>query len=324
VTRLSRILAVLHLLLVLAAMLVFALVGERSPRLIFFVYLPRAIFLAPLIITVPLLWHFSRRWLLLPAVTALVVVWPLMGLHFGHERDGQRALRVLSWQVWYGAGDAETLRREVDAADPDVVIFQAAAHNADRVLQGGRFPHYLHEDVFVIASRWPVKVAGEGPWVSNAVHRPWVQFEVSAPFGKVQAIGVHAQSIRGSIQNRKGLREAMLRNESFGGDLERLDEHVAGVDRALRKAGPFAFASGDFNAPDGGAVLRDRFDDFTDAWPATNFGYGWTFPANKRVLPAWLRLDRFYVAPGLVPLRSRVLKGPASDHAGLLVDLAVK
>ena len=62
---------------------------------------------------------------------------------------------------------------------------------------------------------------------------------------------------------------------------------------------------------------------FVIIFAETGFGYGYTFPINKRLLP-WLRLDHLYAGKALRPLRTQVLAIPASDHAGLVVDLALR
>jgi len=322
-SQVARAFAVVHFLAVAGSIVSFALVGERSARLSVLVYLPRILFLLPSLLIGPLLWFGNaRKWLCVQAVTALLVLGPLMGLHLGHPREGNRALRVLSWQVWYGAGDRDALARAVAAGDPDVVVFEAAGHNADVLLQGGRFAHYLHEDEFAIASRWPVRVLDEGETIPRAYHRPWARFELAAPFGPVQVLAVHTQTPRATLELRKGgWRRTLLFGQSRV--LPLLDEELGEIEQELQGAGPLAFACGDFNSSDGGALLRGRFGAFTDAFASTGFGWGYTFPANRR-FPPWLRLDRFYSASGLVPLRTEVFRGKGSDHAGLLVDLALR
>jgi endonuclease/exonuclease/phosphatase (EEP) superfamily protein YafD len=319
----ARVLAVFHALAVVGALILFALVGERSARVAVLVYLPRVAFLLPSVLIVPLLWFGkARRWLWLQLVTALLVLGPLMGLHLGHERNGKRALRVLSWQVWYAEGDRQALERAVAASEPDLVVFEAAGRNANAVLQDGRFPHYLQEDEFVVASRWPVKVVSEGDSIPHAYHRPWVHFEIQAPFGPMQIVAVHTLTPRATLEMRNGgWRRTLVQNQSKV--LPVLDQELGVLDRELQRAGPMTFACGDFNASDGGAVLRGRFDELTDAFASTRFGWGYTFPANRK-FPGWLRLDHLYAARGLVPLRTQVLRGSASDHAGLVVDLALR
>jgi endonuclease/exonuclease/phosphatase (EEP) superfamily protein YafD len=286
------------------------------------VYLPRVAFLLPSIMLGPLLWFGgARRWLWLQAVTALLVLGPLMGLHLGHARDGELALRVLSWQVWYGQGAREALARALAASDPDVVVFEAAGQNANAVLQGGRFAHYLQEDEFVVASRWPVRMVSEAETIRVAYHRPWVHFEIQAPFGPVQAFAVHTLTPRSTLELRNGgWRRTLLDGTSKV--LPLLDDELGVLDEELLHAGPLAFACGDFNASDGGALLRGRFKRLTDAFASTHFGYGYTFPADRK-FPGWLRLDHFYAAHGLIPVRTEVLRGKGSDHAGLLVDLGL-
>jgi endonuclease/exonuclease/phosphatase (EEP) superfamily protein YafD len=306
------------LLLIAAALVLFQFPGERSPRVAFFVYLPRALFLAPAPF---LLWFCRRWWRLLPIATLFLIFVPLMGLHFGHQQEGRRALRILSWQVFYGEGDFAELSREVRSSGADVVLFEAATWNAERLLHDGSYSYYAKEGQFAIASRWPVRIVSKGEWISSAADRPWMHFEVQSPFGGLQLIAVHPQSLRQTLNLRGGgWRRTLLEDHSFNGEEGRLDKHLGEVDAELRRSGPLALAAGDFNVPDGSTMLRGRFEGMTDAWASTNFGFGWTFPANSHKAPKWLRLDRFYSASGLVPLRAERVGHFASDHAGLLVD----
>jgi endonuclease/exonuclease/phosphatase (EEP) superfamily protein YafD len=321
VKRVARVFAAAWFALVVCALAIFALLGERSPRLALLVYLPRAIFLCPALAVSPWLWRGSKRWLWLPAATAVLVLGPLMGLHLGHPREGARQLRVLSWQVWFGNGNRNLLAQQIRELQPDLVLFEASGPDSNEVLQESHFAYYLAEDQFAAASRWPLRVIDEGEWVDEAFHRPWVRFEVQSPFGPLQAIAVHTRSPRRTLDLKRHGRRTLLSGTSD--DMSMLDDQLGILDRKLREAGPLAFAAGDFNAADGGAVLRGRFSEATDAFAATASGYGYTFPTGKHVLP-WLRLDRFYAAPGLRPLRTQVLSMSASDHAGLLVDLALQ
>jgi endonuclease/exonuclease/phosphatase (EEP) superfamily protein YafD len=320
VSRFARVFAAAHFALVVSTLLSFALVGERSPRLALLVYLPRIVFLFPAAAISPWLWRGARKWLWLQAVTVALVAGPLMGLHLGSPREGARQLRVLSWLVWFGNGDRNLLARTIREEQPDLVLFEASGPDSNEVLRESGFAYYLEEDQFAAASRWPLRLIDEGEWVDRAFHRPWVRFEVQSPFGPLQAIAVHARSPRRTLDLRRHGRRTLL--EGTSDDMGMLDDQLGVIDRKLREAGPLAFAAGDFNASDGGAVLRGRFTFATDAFAATGFGYGYTFPAGKH-LPPWLRLDHFYAAAGLSPLRAQVLSMSASDHAGLVVDLAL-
>ena len=79
----------------------------------------------------------------------------------------------------------------------------------------------------------------------------------------------------------------------------------------------------DFNVPEGGALLRGRFDGTEDAFAEAGNGYGYTFPVHRHYLP-WLRLDRVLHGPGLRAVRATVTGRRGSDHAAMLVELAVR
>jgi len=81
--------------------------------------------------------------------------------------------------------------------------------------------------------------------------------------------------------------------------------------------------AGDFNVPDGGALLRRRFAGLRDAFAEEGSGFGYTFPVNGRWLP-WMRLDRVLLGAGLQAVHVEVPATAASDHAPLIVDLALR
>ena len=60
-----------------------------------------------------------------------------------------------------GAGSAGLvaayIAATVRASNADLILFVAAAHGPDKALHDLEGFHYLHEDQFALASRWPVR-----------------------------------------------------------------------------------------------------------------------------------------------------------------------
>jgi hypothetical protein len=60
-----------------------------------------------------------------------LVAGPFMGLHLSWPRPGPRAVRLLTWNVWFGAGDAAAVEATVREAGAGIYLFQAAASEPD-------------------------------------------------------------------------------------------------------------------------------------------------------------------------------------------------
>jgi endonuclease/exonuclease/phosphatase (EEP) superfamily protein YafD len=306
--------AFLHLAAVLALFVVFDL-RPKTGWAAFLLYSPRLPFTLPALITFIAL---RGAWRLLPALTAAIVLGPLMGLHVnGPGRAG--SLRLVTWNVWFGAGDPEVVRATLLRANPDLVLFQAAAHRVDVVLKEAPFSGftYLHEDQYVLASRWPARVVQSGD--PSGGWRPWVRFAVDSPWGTMDVFSVHPHSprslLRGSV--RRGMQGERPEMDSLESDLTEIDELV-------RHGGPLMVVAGDFNVPERAGILMGMFGGTEDAFAAAGNGYGYTFPAlgKRGRMPPWLRLDRVLTGARLRATRAEVVAGRGSDHAALVVDLA--
>lgn len=320
--------ALLHFAAVVALLVCFRLIGERVPLVAVLLYAPRALYGAPLLVVTPLLYFCGpRRFLWLQAVTALLVVGPLMGLHLNQPRARRPSIRLLTYNVWFGARDPGAIAREVAAADPDIVLFQAAAHAADVVLRASPFDrfHYLHEADFVVASRYPIRTVAAGRSTPTRLGPPWVRFEVNTPLGALALFSVHPHSPRSVFQQLRGrglvrlLAGAPLIDEN--GTFRFLEQQLREIDEAARAAGPLVVLAGDFNVPEHSVLLAELFAGTEDAFSATGLGYGYTFPTGQRRLP-WMRLDRVLVGPGLTAISARVAGDRGSDHAALVAEIA--
>lgn len=306
--------SLLHLAGVLALFAVFHL-WPKTGWTAFLLYAPRAAFVLPVLITGIAL---RGAWRLLPAFTAALVLGPLMGLHLnGPGRPG--ALRVLTWNVWFGAGEPEVVRATLLRANPDLVLFQAAAHRVDVLLREAPFTGftYLHDDQYVLASRWPARVVKRAE-VSDG-WRPWARFAVDSPWGTLDVFAVHPHSPRRLLGGgvRKGMKGERPEMEALQNDLAEIDELVS-------NAGRLKLVAGDFNVPERAGISSWMFEGMEDAFPAVGNGYGYTFPTlgkHGRMIP-WMRLDRVLAGPGLKATRAEVFPGRGSDHAALLVELA--
>jgi endonuclease/exonuclease/phosphatase (EEP) superfamily protein YafD len=92
------------------------------------------------------------------------------------------------------------------------------------------------------------------------------------------------------------------------------------VDDARRSALPVIIA-GDTNLPELSMVLARTFAGFQDAFGEVGSGFGYTFPANRRRLGPWMRIDRIFVSQALRVLDFTTLSPAGSDHLPVLAVL---
>ena len=78
--------------------------------------------------------------------------------------------------------------------------------------------------------------------------------------------------------------------------------------------------AGDFNAPATDGATRVLDADFTDTFGAVGSGWGNTY--HRRV--PILRLDQIYSSPHFLPIRSRAVTIPESEHRMLISDLLLE
>ena len=300
--------ALAHLALVAGLFVVFRF-GPRSGWAVLLLYSPRAVFAVPALITAVFL---RGWWRVLPALTAALVLGPLMGLHL-HGPGPAGKLRAVTWNVWLGDGDQQAIRAALVAAVPDLVLLQAVGHGVEWVVEGPPFQGFtvLREDQYLLASRWPARRL---PGPTNYGWRSWSHFAVDSPFGEVPVFVVRPHSPRGLL--RGGLRRAIA---SDAPEMDSVERNLRRVDAASRDAGALRIVAGDFNLPEGSGIWRGVFAGMQDAFGEVGNGYGYTFPS--RFPGPWMRLDRVLIGEGWRGTRAEVIGRWGSTHAGVLVEV---
>jgi len=311
--------ALAHLAAVVLLLVAFRLEGDRWPPLALFFFAPRLLWAAPLLVVVPLLCvRGPRRLLWACGASAALIFGPLMGLHVNWPGRAEPSVRLLTYNVWLGVRDPQAIREEIAASNPDIVLFEAAAHPADVALQRPPFATYLHVDQFVLASRFPARLTGQGTFVSAHLGRPWARFAVETPIGTLDVLAVHPHSPRELLHG--GVRALFRDNPN--GPLLFLERQLAEIAETARGAGPLLVVAGDFNVPEGGSLLPRFFGGLTDAFAEAGVGYGYTFPLVGRLPVPWMRLDRVLLGAGLRAVRAELAGTGGSDHAALRVEIA--
>jgi vancomycin resistance protein VanJ len=287
------------------------LLGERSRATLMLLYLPRQ----PLLVAVStgaLLAPLTRRRvpLLLASHVALclVVLFPVMGMAVGFPRSSDRAIRLASYNVFFGKGGRPALLDEIVAMPADVVVLQAAFGSlSDRLRE--RLPERTvrQDGQFALVSKLPVRTVETPPPLVDGTSAMFAKYVIDVPGGTLRVYNVHPYSPR----------HALFGEAQTGDDIAQRDAQIgAAVDAARSDATPFVIA-GDTNLPALSAIGRRHFSGLTDAFADAGSGFGYTFPAKH----PWMRIDRVLGSDGVHFIDVRVATRGASDHRALFVDL---
>src|SRR3982751_1947217 len=150
-----RVAAVGYVLALLAVIVGFRFVGERSWVTAVALYLPRVGFALPLpFLTLALLLARAYRWLTSQAVALALVLFPLMGLHLSGGRSpttGAERLRIVTFNINEGRAGIDDIIARARAANPDLILFQEAGHIESELMQAALAGYFFdHTDQFVL------------------------------------------------------------------------------------------------------------------------------------------------------------------------------
>jgi endonuclease/exonuclease/phosphatase family metal-dependent hydrolase len=273
------------------------------------------------------------------ATLALLVVGSGVGPSSGQPAPGTIELRVMTFNIWYGATatDLAKVVEAIEAADADVVGMQEPYARLRRI--AGELGFHASPRMHVI-SRYPILEPGgsDGEWA----------FILLGP-GEVAAIAnTHLPCCPYTpyrIVNRGYDRETILEQERRT-RLRRIDKHLVALEPVL-DAGIPTFFTGDFNAPSHRDWTREAVEarglPYTVRWPVSlameeagfvdsyraarpdpvqDPGFTWTpgYPAPY-VLP-WDVHDRidFVWAAGAAETLTSDVVGESRANADIVVD----
>jgi endonuclease/exonuclease/phosphatase (EEP) superfamily protein YafD len=299
-------------------------------------YLPHWFLLLPILALTIAIVLVGPGWLvLLEAVTAGIVLVPLMGLTIGVPAlatPGTSHLRVLSFNVNGGSGSIQEIAAEIKAAEPDIVLLQGSgpAVNEAVLAELPGFHSYVSTQ-FLIATRFAIGGMYEPPRLSlNGVDRSprFVGATLETPLGKLDVFSVHPISPRDAIDAVRGNGFLV---DLQSGDLFDVDHDAIQENTDLRHLQAEAIATvaaasvnpvligGDTNLPNQSRIFAETLGRWTDGFDKVGRGFGYTFPVGKHF--PWMRIDRILAGPELRFLDFSVGRGRGSDHHCVWADL---
>ncbi len=328
-----------YLAVVILYWLALWLIGERWWLTTVALYLPHAVALAPALPLALLLGTVGpRRFIPVPVVAVLVIVFPIMGLVVcggAEDPSGTPRLRVLSYNVDSGRRSIPQLAAQVVGVRPDIVLLQEGDQQVgDQVT--ALLPDFVRHSSgqFYLASRWPIVDVYEPPKVVvRGVDRTprFIRYTLDTPLGLLDVFNVHPASPRDGFESIRG---SGLQHEVESGGIFATDRDALVHNTELRRAQAATIASrarlsqhpviiaGDTNLPESSDILADTLGHFQDGFDEVGRGFGYTFPAHTRF--AWMRIDRIFAGSKLRFLQFGVGARRGSDHYCVWADLELR
>ena len=328
--------AVVYLLALLAVVAALRLIGERWWVTTIALYLPRIGFALPLpLLIVALMIARSYRLLVTQVIAAVVLLFPLMGLHLGGTRaatPGAQRFRLFTLNTGLGKNGTGEILDRIRGANPDVIALEEVDDDDVEALRLG-LPGYAfrHLDQFVIASRFPIEAEVVPPPIRYDGHIQSAQYahcRLLTPDGPIRLFAVHPISPHDAFDRLRGrgLRYELLSGRILGSasarameanTRQRLAQVRALAADAAESSEPVIIA-GDTNLPGLSWAFSHWLGGFSDGFAEVGRGFGYSYPAQRMV---WMRIDRILAGPRFRFLGVTTLSPRVSDHLAVGADL---
>ena len=283
---------------------------------------PRWIFALPL----PLLALAAavfRRWLLGPlALTALAIVFLLMGFqaHLPVSAATNSPLRVMTCNVNQDHFLKHGLLELIEREKPDIVALQEVFYKTHFLWPPGWY--VVNRDEFIVASRFPVV---EREPISRIVPSSYiaVRFTVELPDREIQVFNLH------QVTPRSGLEALANRHDGITEQgIERLESVLQRRAAEARKASQWIaqfpgpkIVLGDFNMPIESIIYQRSWSSLANAFSTVGNGFGFTKITEKAGWNYGSRIDHILFNSEWRALRCWVGTDVGSDHLPLLAEL---
>lgn len=289
------------------------------------------LFFVPLLLLVPAALLVRSAWLRVLALPLLIFVL-LFGDRFIPKRMPEVAegtpLRVATFNHLYDNSDIHAVIATISAQQADVVALQElspAVAAAARQQLGELFPYQLLDSSAGVGglgllSRYPLKP--KQPLDGTRNQRATITVGGQA----IMLVNVHVHR-EGVTWVRMQRFPSVWLVRGFDADV-RLAQVQTLLDQLSRVSGPM-IVLGDFNTGDREPGYAAMAAQLHDAYRATNWGFGFTFPTHRQIgavtvpLPV-VRIDYVWTNEDVTPLATRVVCADnGSDHCMVVADVKV-
>ncbi|VAX40295.1 hypothetical protein MNBD_PLANCTO02-2182, partial [hydrothermal vent metagenome] len=297
-------------------------------------YLPRAPWLLPAVILLVCSVVIHRKSIPFNVVSIIIVLWLIMefnipsGAVAGFSK--RENLVIVSCNIQDYEPNFRKVLNEIIRQDPDVIAFQEARRIHPAFLEQYPDWHSLVVEQFVVCSRYPIKKIGTCE--SRAFQRVTaLAVEIETPQGTIRLVNTHLMTAR------KGLIELSL-GAIFSGEGPEEVEHFQRT-REEEASDTWLFVSGissespliivgDFNMPSSSSIYEKNWSGYTNAFLATNWGYGYTSPCKSHRLwledTPWLRIDHILTNAHWQVHSCDIGKTNGSDHRFISARISLR
>lgn len=307
-------------LAVLTAAFIWGL-GDRWWPATIVLFGPRWLLLLPLALLVPAAAVVRRPLLAVQLVTAMVVLFPVMGFRTGWRtwlapRPTGARLKIVTFNVDGGEAIAPLLPSMLRDWEPDLVAFQECGEPLVDEIQRLEGWYHREREGLCFVSRFPISSAaareefflGDIGSTGSAS-----RYDLLTPAGNIHYVNVHLET------PRKGL-EPLLGS----GNLARMTGNTTLRDLGSRRIRAWVdsipgalLVSGDFNMPVESAIYRRYWGDLGNAFSQAGHGVGGS-RAETRV---GVRIDHVLFGKGWRPLSARLGPDFGTDHRPMFAEL---
>jgi vancomycin resistance protein VanJ len=265
---------------------------------------------------------WQRRLLGPLAVTAVVIVFPMMGLqvHLPAPAAAAPGLRVMTCNVNQDQFRVFDLAELIEQEKPDLVALQEVTIATRFIWPPGW--HAVKRDHFILASRFAIT----GREDVSRLGRPGVlaamRFELQLPDREIQVFNVHLQTPRQGF-------EAVLSRQTLIATrgIARLQAVLREREAEARKTSDWIaqfpgpkIVMGDFNTPVESTLFRRDWSWLADAFSKVGLGFGFTKITEVAGWSYGARIDHVLYSREWRVLRCWVAGDIGSDHLPLLAE----
>jgi endonuclease/exonuclease/phosphatase (EEP) superfamily protein YafD len=291
-------------------------------------------FFLPLLLFGPAALLLRTRWMYLVTALPLVVFLTLFGRRFvphtGTVVAGATTLRVVTFNQLFLDTNVQSLLAAILAQHADVVALQELAPPVAEAIRRNLQTIYPYQILAPsnsasgtgLLSRYPLEPADR---VNDGAQGQWAILHVSGQTIAVVNVHLHFSGISRIRSQRFGSLTYFRIYDTHG----RLAQANA-LREAARTVSGALIMMGDFNTGDrepGHAVLAAELH---DAFAETGWGFGFTFPNDKRIGPITIpvplvRIDCIWTRGPVVPVATHVnCDDGGSDHCMVVADLRIE
>ncbi|HXE55546.1 MAG TPA: endonuclease/exonuclease/phosphatase family protein [Tepidisphaeraceae bacterium] len=289
--------------------------------------------LLPLLVLLPRSVRYGRKLWLLPLLTGLIILGPVMGFHLPRSRpsparSGEATFRLLTCNLHRLELNPRAFESYVLSSNPDIIALQDySGWDASPIFTRPGWSAYRLGPLF-IATRFRIEnVRDLGLQEIHGTDDLFVPrrmgdaeaVDLMTPAGPFRVINLHLASPHLAL-------DLLATDPSDAIDLleansiRRWNESRKITQWLAEHAGPPYLITGDFNTLSRSPIYQHFWSGYPDAFPTTSWGYGYT---HYSILSE-LRIDHVLSGPGVRFLDCRIGPACGTPHRPLVVDFAIQ